>query len=583
MSRSSAAGLVCILSAVSALLALVAGVALPAVLGILLLCAVPAAAMRPGLTTATAAAAAAAVAPLVAVHPVLPAVGALLTAGTVALAPTSTATPFAAGATLAVAVYATEPAALVVALLATVLLIASWRLVSAQSTKWSVAAAAVAAAAVLTFPALAAARDDASPALLAAVAGTSVVAMTALFVTVRSAAFPVRLASIAAATLLLSVSPGFAGSTDATSAAPEVSLLDQCVLLGGDTIKSVECYSQALIENYEAVGLQPTLTMVYDVYNMPPPLGSHFANNCHEALHFLGKAAALDADDMMDVIRQGTDMCAAGFGHGIWEIKYSLMSNDQLIAETPVICRGWEGTERSEEGSAGIGCRHILGHTLATRFRGDVAAVANVCLVRDPAIDATTEWSETEVQSRNNCLAGLFMENILDLTRFRPEDLDADNPFSVCSDPRILESDDIAWGCYNEIGALVVKANDFSVPEALRACKAHGETLQQISWVTEACYDSVSRAVAPSLEYEYDAMHDACVPVEETDLRAFCARGAASTYTFNSLDVAAGLQMCRSLLPSDPEGVEMCTKRVGEVQAVLAASQPTGDRAPAVD
>jgi hypothetical protein len=316
---------------------------------------------------------------------------------------------------------------------------------------------------------------------------------------------------------------------------------------------------------------------VKQVYAVPGRIGSHFAENCHESLHFLGKAVALDhQDDLAAAIGLGTDMCSAGFGHGVWEMQYGSMTTAKLLDIVPTICRGKDGLNRSAEGGAGIGCRHILGHTLATRYRGHVQDVAAVCLVRDPASDPASEWTQDEIISRNNCLAGLFMENNLDLNRFRGTAIDRKNPFFVCEDPKVSSNDVLLWGCYNEIGAMVVPFHDYEVGPSLQACKDQQQRFDIVFWVIESCYDSIARSIAPAFEYDAAAMEAACEAVADKELHKHCVKGIAGTITFNSNSVENGMRICTQRL-TDPDEQAFCAKRVQEVADALGASRTTGD------
>lgn len=353
----------------------------------------------------------------------------------------------------------------------------------------------------------------------------------------------------------------------------DVSNLERCVATGGDVLMAVACYSTSLVHYYETHrDLPRTIRQVRAAFGAAPPLGPHFQNNCHETLHFLGRAVAEDyEDDPRRAIHDGTDLCSAGFGHGIWEIIYADMSDDEFIEEMPTLCRGWDGLERSEEGSAGIGCRHILGHSLASRFRDEVESVAHLCLVRDPLVADNAEVSRDEVQQRNNCLAGLFMENFLDLTRNRSVELAALDMFAPCVHPDVAVSDEIAWGCYNEVGALVAPAHMFEPSPALRACREHADTYDLVSNSRHACYDSVARAVAPAIEYQVGPAIEQCDVETDDELRAWCARGLGAAIYFNSNVRAMGESVCTAL--TDGEMLELCRGRLDEIEEVLGVSR----------
>jgi hypothetical protein len=488
--------------------------------------------------------------------------------------------PFITSAGVSIIVFHSSPMALAFGLLVAFAATASSMKLSQKTQVYSVVGFIISAMLLVTSAASAAlSQDFLVPAALAVLA--SVVLMVASAAAMKSSAPTPRLLSALACAFLLAIPTGFVSNNNSSDeVAPGIlaspNLLD-CPELGNDTIKAVECYSAVLIDEYRTNGLADTVALVGELYNAPAPLGSHFAENCHESLHFLGKAAALDrTGDLRETISEGTDMCAAGFGHGIWEMEYGAMTTEDLVNDTPTICRGWDGLNRSEEGSAGIGCRHILGHTLATRFRGHIEDVAPVCLVRDPQVDQSSELSNDETISQNNCLAGLFMENFLDLNRFRTKDVDSQNPFATCEAPKITKDERLMWGCYNEVGAMVVPWTDYDMNKSLRACKEQAEKYDIPEFVKVSCYDSISRSIGPALAYDSPTMEGACAGVDPGELQTYCVKGIAAAIAFNSNDIALATKICQTNLP-DKEGQEICLERIREVSAQLGASKVAAD------
>jgi hypothetical protein len=570
ISRPSVPVVVLVLS----VLAWVLGVEfVPVAVAVVVLCATPASAVVA--SGSRWAVIAAALSPLVPGAPLTAMLFAAAAAGATLAPHARLVAPILASTSLALAVYPDQPAALVASAAAATLATLFWYQVAKPSPNVLGAAMALSAVLVSSFPALAAFGAGALPGVVAVTA--SAAALISAVVAWRTSTTAPVVVAAGASLVLLGVAAAFASPPATSSPGLEAAPLDQCASLRSEVIASVECYSQVLIDEYQANGLPSAISLVKTSFDLPPPVGPHFANNCHEALHFLGKAAALDIDgDIREVIRQGTDMCAAGFGHGIWEIQYALMTDDELIESVPVICRGWDGYERSEEGSFGIGCRHILGHTLASRYRGNIEEVAPLCLVRDPEADADSELVEDEIVARNNCLAGLFMENFLDLTRFRKQDLDLTKPFATCEHPVVAADEVLSWGCYNEIGALVVPSTGYDMAASLTACRDQADRVGLVGWIKESCYDSMARAIAPALEYTKDDMANACRPLVDQELLTYCAKGVAAAYAFNANDMVGALDICELLL-KDPDQLQICSVRIEEIRKSLDSSRPAGD------
>lgn len=418
------------------------------------------------------------------------------------------------------------------------------------------------------------------PLTAATAAGASVALLAATALSLRSDSRPSRVVAITAAMLVFSVPAAVLAGND-SNLGPSTGLsasanITECFQLGSDTIKAVECYSAVLIDEFRTNGLPQSIDLVYTMFN-DPRFGPHFKNNCHEALHFLGKASALRlGGNLRDVISMGTNLCSAGFGHGVWEMEYGSMPTDAIVEQVPTICTGWEGNNRSEEGSSGIGCRHILGHTLATRYRGHVEDIAQICLVRDPQYDPASELIEDEIISRGNCLAGLFMENFLDLNRFRNEDVGAGGPFETCEQPKVAAIPTIQWGCYNEIGAMVVPRFDYSMAASLRACQDQATKVSLPDHIKMSCYDSIIRAITPALEYSSTEQAQACTGVPEGELMNVCIKYIAAEFAFSSNDVDGALRLCNEGI-SDPAALKSCIDRVDDIAEALRSSKVSGD------
>jgi len=475
-------------------------------------------------------------------------------------------------------VFAATPIAVFVAVSASLLTASSVSRVLSASM-WSFAASLCAGAMFLaSVPVLAYSSE--LPAVLAVSLIVGLAFLVLLVVSVRRTGTPAKLATAALAAVLLTLPVAFTSPSSDSDLATGLSAspnLEECAALGGDTIKSVECYSAVLIDEYRTNGLPATIRLVERAYTAPMPLGPHFAENCHESLHFLGKATALSTTgEIRDVISEGTDMCSAGFGHGIWEMAYGSMSTEALVQKVPTICRGWEGLNRSAEGSSGIGCRHILGHTLATRYRTHIEDIAAVCLIRDPDADPNSELTQDETISQNNCLAGLFMENFLDLNRFRTTDVDAAHPFTTCEHPKIAADSRLLWGCYNEVGAMVVPWSDFDLKKSLEACRDQVKKFSIPEFVEVSCYDSITRSIGPAIDRDPASMQKACSGITDPRLLTYCVTGIAAVLAFDSNDIAAARNLCSAVLTT-PTAAETCLKRVEEISQSLAASEVAGD------
>jgi hypothetical protein len=406
----------------------------------------------------------------------------------------------------------------------------------------------------------------------AAVIGVLVFAAMSRRAGVLATALTVLAVSFAPTLAAAAPSPDI-GDVRVSQLSPKLANLSRCVATGGDAPLAVACYANSLIDELRAGGtVASTLETVNEAFFAPPPVGPHFRNNCHETLHFLARKIAHEFEgDRRDLIRKGTDLCSAGFGHGIWEVIYADLSNDEFIAAVPTICRGWDGYNRSQDGSAGIGCRHIVGHNLASRFVGKVDTVAHYCLERDPELAAqSAELSQDETIARGNCLAGLFMEDFLDLTRNSGTRLSAAEAFSPCERPLVADNVKVAWGCYNEIGALVSPAVNFNPVAGIEMCRSQAVKAKLDDVLRFACYDSIARATVPAFDYDTDELISACSVSTDDEVRGWCAIGVGAAVMFNSNIRAEGERVCDRL--ASGKFLADCYIRLDEISKILATS-----------
>jgi len=179
----------------------------------------------------------------------------------------------------------------------------------------------------------------------------------------------------------------------------------------------------------------------------------------------------------------------------------------------------------------------------------------------------------------------LFMENNLDLNRFREDNIDSANPFATCEGSKVVVDEILMWGCYNEVGAMVVPYTDFDMAKSLIACQEQQMKFEIAQWIIESCYDSITRSIAPSLDYDIRSMSQACSAVPAGELYAHCIKGIAAAITFSSNIVEEGMRLCTDNL-TDPVYLEMCTDRILEIADILAVSRTEGDNdlpAPSVE
>jgi hypothetical protein len=271
-------------------------------------------------------------------------------------------------------------------------------------------------------------------------------------------------------------------------------------------------------------------TMIVD-----PDYGMHFAIECHEVLHNLGK----ELDESMgpiNISQTPVQSCATGFQHGVAENRLAKLSDTELSASAPSWC---EGQDLSV-------CRHIIGHVIMRRALiatslPDFSYVSKACATslqvagREAALDEF------------RCLDGAYME--WTLWAMRTDDRSVPSPPQVaCTDIRD-QSLVASSACLAQVGTLMYGV----YPDAKTTLAACEETLKDVSVsAVRLCVYSVTNAIGSFTEDPVSAANNLC----KDDLRLDCAIGFVRSASANLGDSTVE-DLCGKILQED---VVLCVK-----------------------
>lgn len=204
---------------------------------------------------------------------------------------------------------------------------------------------------------------------------------------------------------------------------------------------SASCWADDLTATLKAKGIQAAFDQFRTFYEQDP----EFRNiNCHDAGHFLGKAAyALYKADHSVVDRPETSYCGYGFYHGFME--------SMLVDEGP----GHYEDVRNYCTSLIVGgqldnrsgaCFHGIGHAVFDSLPGETWG--------DPARMVATALSTCRTILSNSaqyhqCSTGVFnsLANAMSAHQYRLS-FDSKDPLAICRmQPTFVED-----GCYQEVG-----------------------------------------------------------------------------------------------------------------------------------
>lgn len=251
---------------------------------------------------------------------------------------------------------------------------------------------------------------------------------------------------------------------------------------------TASCWADDLTATLKSKGIEAAFDQFRTFYEQDPD----FRNiNCHDAGHFLGKAAyALYKSDHAVVDRPETSYCGYGFYHGFMEAM--------LVDEGP----GHYEDVRNYCSSLVVGgkldnrsgaCFHGIGHAVFDSLSGSlwgdparmVASALGTCrtILSDPA-------------EYHQCSTGVFnsLANAMSAHQYELS-FNAKDPLAICRMQDVAIQD----GCFQEIGIGAIRDAFMDRDTSIRFIKSIGDTAQEGSVLNAYASDEATRHVSDDM------------------------------------------------------------------------------------
>jgi hypothetical protein len=228
-------------------------------------------------------------------------------------------------------------------------------------------------------------------------------------------------------------------------------------------------------------------------------------NNCHQATHAIGRAAAILYPKLEDAYAHGDGFCFAGYYHGVMETIVNRFGYSNIDKRITTVC----STYRKNQNQDHYNCVHGLGHGLMAINGNDLPASLRIC---DHFKDS---WESSA------CYSGVFMENIAsEINQGHPTSyLKTGQPLYPCTDV----ADKYKTECYANQMLHVTRVvnNDYS--KMFQLCEAAGSFQQ-------TCNMSVGQSVSASTDSEINQTKSLCLLPESDGTKSDCIAGAVRDY-----------------------------------------------------
>jgi len=193
----------------------------------------------------------------------------------------------------------------------------------------------------------------------------------------------------------------------------------------GDVSQS-ECFKQDVIQVLEAVGLEPALDRMAELFEAH----SAFRGSCHDVAHTLGYAAYdLYARGEAVTLTGKTSYCSYGFYHGFMETMLLQTGN---VAEAREFCEEAGRQLDGETTNAKFACYHGIGHGVVDggdpRDWGDPVALIEPGITMCDQVNPEEPYFYRCASGAFNSLAIMYFQEDYGLS-FLPED----NPYDICA------------------------------------------------------------------------------------------------------------------------------------------------------
>ncbi len=265
------------------------------------------------------------------------------------------------------------------------------------------------------------------------------------------------------------------------------------------------CVESAYESYARTAGVSAALSFVHESIQGDATIGG----GCHNVMHRIGHVALEEYGSFREAYAHGNYNCGNGYFHGVVEEAMESGGEGAFTPERVAhFCDMVASTTVRGKDYAKLNCVHGLGHALLYRNEGDLPTTLPECLSLGKDIE------------RGECIAGAFMENMIERLPVSDQGDPEKNPLLTCSS----SSDDI-YRCWVALAAFVIAAQQHGVSAALPFCDKLSESKYR-----DACGEGIGRAVFLGNKEDPNVSRRYCLA--HTDgFVASCARGVNATST----------------------------------------------------
>lgn len=268
-----------------------------------------------------------------------------------------------------------------------------------------------------------------------------------------------------------------------------------------------------LIQSFETYaknfGTKTTLAEVHHAIITDPSLGG----TCHNIMHHIGHVALLELGSFKAAYDVGNYDCGNGYFHGVVEEAFKDKEDDAFSpAHLSRFCDSVKAEATTTKDYALLNCVHGLGHALVYKYEGNLAASLPSC---------TNFKHDNE---RTQCLAGAFMENMIERLPNKDQSDPKQNPSLTCSS---VAGD--LYRCWAALAGFALSSETGNTNEAVLFCRSFDSSLYR-----DACGEGIGKAVRVGRESALTAQVQYC-KTHTQEFAPFCTRGAnAAASEFDS-------------------------------------------------
>lgn len=271
-----------------------------------------------------------------------------------------------------------------------------------------------------------------------------------------------------------------------------------------DTCKETSDKDSCVIRSYETYakqfGTKAALEEVHRAIKLDPTLGGV----CHNVMHHIGHVALLEFGSFKAAYDEGNYDCGNGYFHGVVEEVFRDEGEEEFSpARLASFCDAVKAEATTTKDYALLNCVHGLGHVLVYKYDGELRSALPSCM------------SLKEDRERTECIAGAFMENMIERLPLSEQSDPKKNPSLTCSSA----SGDL-YRCWSGLAGFVLALKLGDTSEATSFCRGFDSPLYR-----EACGEGIGKAVGIGREGDTAAQTAYC-SLHVGEFASFCMRGA---------------------------------------------------------